>query len=124
MRKRINHRLMDAGVTIIDPATTYVGARAIVGQDTVLYPSVILEGETEIGKDCVIGANCRLVDAKIGNKVSIQSSTILESRVDDYTNVGPYAYIRPGSQIGKHCKVGDFVEVKNSTMGDGARLPI
>jgi len=121
MRKRINHRLMDAGVTIIDPATTYVGARAIVGQDTVLYPSVILEGETEIGKDCVIGANCRLVDAKIGNKVSIQSSTILESRVDDYTNVGPYAYIRPGSQIGKHCKVGDFVEVKNSTMGDGAK---
>ncbi|WP_414151183.1 bifunctional UDP-N-acetylglucosamine diphosphorylase/glucosamine-1-phosphate N-acetyltransferase GlmU [Acetobacterium carbinolicum] len=121
MRKRINHRLMDAGVTIIDPATTYVGARAIVGQDTVLYPGVILEGETEIGKDCVIGANCRLVDAKIGNKVSIQSSTILESRVDDYTNVGPYAYIRPGSQIGKHCKVGDFVEVKNSTMGDGAK---
>lgn len=121
MRKRINCKLMDAGVTIIDPATTYVGARVRVGQDTVLYPGVILEGETEIGKDCVIGANSRLVDTKIGNKVNIQSSTILQSSVDDYTNVGPYAYIRPGSQIGKHCKVGDFVEVKNSTMGDGAK---
>jgi bifunctional UDP-N-acetylglucosamine pyrophosphorylase/glucosamine-1-phosphate N-acetyltransferase len=121
MRKRINHKMMDAGVTIIDPATTYVGARVAVGQDTILYPGVILEGATAIGKDCVIGANSRLVDTKIGNNVTIQSSTILESSVDDYTNVGPYAYIRPGSQIGKHCKVGDFVEVKNSTMGDGAK---
>ena len=121
MRKRINHNLMEVGVTIIDPATTYVGARVQVGQDTVLYPGVILEGATEIGKDCVIGANSRLVDAKIGNKVTIQSSTILESSIDDYTTVGPYAFIRPGSQIGKHCKVGDFVEVKNSTMGDGAK---
>lgn len=121
MRKRINHKLMDAGVTIIDPATTYVGARVQVGQDTVLYPGVILEGATEIGKDCVIGANSRLVDTKIGNNVTIQSSTILDSSVDDFTTVGPYAYIRPGSQIGKHCKVGDFVEVKNSTMGDGAK---
>jgi len=121
MRKRINHKLMDAGVTIIDPATTYVGARVRVGQDTILYPGVILEGATEIGKDCVIGANSRLVDTKIGNNVTIQSSTILDSSIDDYTNVGPYAYIRPGSQIGKRCKIGDFVEVKNSTMGDGAK---
>lgn len=121
MRKRINHKLMDAGVTMIDPATTYVGNRVLVGQDTILYPGVILEGETVIGKDCEIGANSRLVHTKIGNNVTIQSSTILDSSVDDYTTVGPYAYIRPGSQIGKHCKVGDFVEVKNSTMGDGAK---
>ncbi|MDP2843036.1 MAG: bifunctional UDP-N-acetylglucosamine diphosphorylase/glucosamine-1-phosphate N-acetyltransferase GlmU [Acetobacterium sp.] len=121
MRKRINQRLMEAGVTIIDPAATYVGSRVQVGQDTILYPGVILDGATEIGKDCVIGANSRLVDTKIGNNVTIQSSTILESSIDDYTNVGPYAYIRPGSQIGKHCKVGDFVEIKNSTMADGAK---
>ncbi|WP_296556974.1 bifunctional UDP-N-acetylglucosamine diphosphorylase/glucosamine-1-phosphate N-acetyltransferase GlmU [uncultured Acetobacterium sp.] len=121
MRKRINRRLMEAGVTIIDPAATYVGSRVQVGQDTILYPGVILDGATEIGKDCVIGANSRLVDTKIGNNVTIQSSTILESSIDDYTNVGPYAYIRPGSQIGKHCKVGDFVEIKNSTMADGAK---
>ncbi|MBI4855419.1 MAG: bifunctional UDP-N-acetylglucosamine diphosphorylase/glucosamine-1-phosphate N-acetyltransferase GlmU [Acetobacterium woodii] len=121
MRKRINRKLMDAGVTMIDPATTYVGNRVLVGQDTILYPGVILEGETVIGEDCLIGANSRLVHTKIGNNVTIQSSTILESSVDDYTSVGPYAYIRPGSEIGKHCKVGDFVEVKNSTMADGAK---
>nr|WP_320027038.1 bifunctional UDP-N-acetylglucosamine diphosphorylase/glucosamine-1-phosphate N-acetyltransferase GlmU [uncultured Acetobacterium sp.] len=121
MRKRINHKLMDAGVTMIDPATTYVGNRVLVGQDTILYPGVILEGETVIGENCLIGANSRLVHTKIGNNVTIQSSTILESGVDDYTTVGPYAYIRPGSEIGKHCKVGDFVEVKNSTMADGAK---
>ncbi|WP_041669131.1 bifunctional UDP-N-acetylglucosamine diphosphorylase/glucosamine-1-phosphate N-acetyltransferase GlmU [Acetobacterium woodii] len=121
MRKRTNGKLMDAGVTMIDPITTYIDSQVSVGQDTILYPGVILEGPTVIGKDCVIGANSRLVNVKIGHNVNIQSSTIIDSSVDDYTNVGPYAYIRPGSQIGKHCKVGDFVEVKNSTMGDGAK---
>ncbi len=121
MRKRINGKLMDAGVTMIDPITTYVDSQVLVGQDTILYPGVILEGSTVIGKDCVIGANSRLANVKIGHNVNIQSSTIVDSSVDDYTNVGPYAYIRPGSQIGKHCKVGDFVEVKNSTMADGAK---
>lgn len=121
MRKRINRKLMDAGVTMIDPATTYISSQTIVGQDTILYPGVILEGETAIGSNTTIGANSRLVNAKIGNDVTIQISTILDSEVDDGTSIGPYAYIRPGSKIGKHCKVGDFVEVKNSTMGDGAK---
>lgn len=121
MRKRINEKLMEAGVTMIDPITTYIDSQVLVGQDTILYPGVMLEGDTVIGKDCVIGANSRLVNVKIGHNVNIQSSTIIDSSVDDYTDVGPYAYIRPGSQIGKHCKVGDFVEVKNSTMGDGAK---
>lgn len=106
---------------MIDPTTTYISRQTLIGQDTILYPGVILEGTCIIGKDCIIGANSRLVNAKIGNNVIIQNSIILDSSVDDYTNVGPYAYIRPGSQIGKHCKVGDFVEVKNSTMGDGAK---
>lgn len=121
MRKRLNRKLMEAGVTMIDPANTYVSSQTQIGQDTILYPGVILEGECIIGKDCLIGANSRLVNGKIGNNVTIQNSTILDSAVDDYTSVGPYAYIRPGSQIGKHCKVGDFVEVKNSIMGDGAK---
>lgn len=121
MRKRINTRHMENGVMIIDPAATYISNEVMVGQDSTLYPGVILEGKTVIGKDCLIGANSRLVNAKIGNQVTIQNSTILDSSVDDNTNVGPYAYIRPGSRIGKHCKVGDFVEVKNSTMADGAK---
>lgn len=121
MRKRINIRLMEDGVVMIDPTTTYISCEAIVGQDSTLYPGVILEGKTVIGKDCLIGANSRLVNAEIGNHVTIQNSTILDSSVDDGTSIGPYAYIRPGSRIGKHCKVGDFVEVKNSTMADGAK---
>jgi len=121
MRKRINQKLMAAGVTMIDPATTYISSQTTIGQDTILYPGVILEGETVIGHDTTIGANSHLVNAKIGNHVTIQNSTILDSAVDDATSVGPYAYIRPGSRIGKHCKVGDFVEVKNSIMGDGAK---
>lgn len=121
MRKRINQKLMAAGVTMIDPATTYISSQTTIGQDTILYPGVILEGETVIGHDTTIGANSHLVNAKIGDHVTIQNSTILDSAVDDATSVGPYAYIRPGSRIGKHCKVGDFVEVKNSIMGDGAK---
>ncbi|MBK5243460.1 MAG: bifunctional UDP-N-acetylglucosamine diphosphorylase/glucosamine-1-phosphate N-acetyltransferase GlmU [Eubacteriaceae bacterium] len=121
MRKRINTKLMDNGVVMIDPAATYISNEVMVGQDSTLYPGVILEGKTVIGKDCLIGANSRLVNAIIGNQVTIRNSTILDSSVDDNTSVGPYAYIRPGSRIGKHCKVGDFVEVKNSTMADGAK---
>lgn len=121
MRKRINTRHMENGVVMIDPATTYISNEVMVGQDSTLYPGVILEGKTVIGKDCLIGANSCLVNAEIGNHVTIQNSTIWDSSVDDDTVVGPYAYIRPGSRIGKHCKVGDFVEVKNSTMADGAK---
>jgi len=121
MKKRINSSLMDNGVIMIDPGATYIGCEVIVGQDSTLYPGVILEGKTIIGKDCLIGANSRLVNAEIGDHVTIQNSTILDSSVDDDTSVGPYAYIRPGSRIGKHCKVGDFVEVKNSAMADGSK---
>ncbi|KNZ43296.1 bifunctional UDP-N-acetylglucosamine diphosphorylase/glucosamine-1-phosphate N-acetyltransferase GlmU [Acetobacterium bakii] len=121
MRKRINAKLMDVGVIMIDPAATYIGWDVIVGQDTTLYPGVILEGKTVIGKDCLIGANSRLVNMEIGDAVTIHNSTLLDSSVGDNTSVGPYAYVRPGSQIGRHCKVGDFVEVKNSTMADGAK---
>ncbi len=109
------------GVVMLDPATTYIQDTVAVGQDTTLYPGVILEGGTVIGRNCIIGANSRLVDAVIGDNVEIQNSTILKSSVDAGTKVGPYAYIRPGRVIGKACKVGDFVEVKNSIMGDGAK---
>lgn len=121
MRKRINRKLMDAGVTMIDPLTTYISSDVVIGQDTIVYPGAILEGKTVVGCDCIIGANCRLVDAQIGDGVTMYQSTILSSSVDNGTNVGPYAYIRPGSQIGKNCKVGDFVEVKNSHMADGSK---
>lgn len=122
MRGRINYRHMLGGVTVIDPLNTYIGGDVIIGIDTVIYPGVILEGKTVIGKNAVIGHNSRLVDAVIGDGVDIWSSTIINSSVGEGTHVGPYAYIRPDSSVGKGCKVGDFVELKKAVIGDGTKL--
>lgn len=118
MRKRINTRAMDKGAILIDPNATYIGDEVVIGQDSIILPGTILEGKTIIGQESVIGPNSRLVNAVIGDCVRVEQSTVLDSEIGQATNVGPYAYIRPGSKIGKHCKVGDFVEVKNSTMDD------
>ena len=86
-----------------------------------LYPGVQIEGKSRIGENCTIGANSRIVSSEIGDNVEIQFSTILESRIDEGSKIGPYAYLRPKSIIGKHVKIGDFVEVKNSTIGDHSK---
>lgn len=122
MRERINLSHMLNGVTVINPQNTYIDADVCIGADTVIYPGSILEGKTQIGKNVLVGANCRLVDAKIADGVDIQSSTIISSFVDEGTHVGPYAYIRPDSSVGKNCKVGDFVELKKAQIGDGTKL--
>lgn len=121
MRRRINTSLMEAGAIIIDPENTYLSAETKVGKDTVVYPGVITEGRVVIGENCIIGHNSRIVNSTIVDGVDIQISTILDSFVDENTHVGPYAYLRPNSHIGKNVKVGDFVEVKNSVMKDGAK---
>ena len=121
MRKRINQKHMEKGVTIINPDNTYIESSVIIGRDTTIYPGVIIEGDTIIGEDCCIGQNSRIVNSKIGNNVEIQSSTIIDSSVDDLSKIGPYAYLRPNSHIGKNVKIGDFVEVKNSIIGDNSK---
>jgi len=121
LRKKILQNLMLNGVTIIDPASTYIDEDVQIGIDTVVYPGTIIEGKTVIGENCTIGPNARIVSARIGNNVEINSSVILESIVDDNTHVGPFAYIRPESKIGKNVKIGDFVEVKKSVIGDGTK---
>lgn len=121
MRRRINTSLMEAGAIIIDPENTYLSAETKVGKDTVVYPGVITEGRVVIAENCIIGHNSRIVNSTIADGVDIQISTILDSFVDENTHVGPYAYLRPNSHIGKNVKVGDFVEVKNSVMKDGAK---
>lgn len=121
MRSRINTRLMEQGAIMIDPEAAYIDDTVEIGTDTIIYPGAVLEGQTRIGRSCVIGQGSRLVDAVIADGVDIQSSTILDSSVNTGTHVGPYAYIRPGSVIGRNAKVGDFVEVKNSVMKDGAK---
>ena len=114
---------MENGVTIIDPANTYIDPGVKIGMDTVILPGCVLEGDTVIGEDCEVGPHTRLTDMKLGNGVKIQQTIALESEIGDGAVVGPFAYIRPNCHIGNRVKVGDFVEVKNSTIGDGTKIP-
>lgn len=121
--RRIERNLeyLDAGVVFIDLKAVYIDEGVRIGKGTVIYPCVVLEGDVEIGENCTIGQNTRIKDSIVGNGTSIQSSVILESKVGNETSVGPFAYLRPNSEIGSHCKVGDFVEIKNSRLDDGAK---
>lgn len=121
--RRIERNLeyLDAGVVFIDLKAVYIDEGVRIGKGTVIYPCVVLEGDVEIGENCTIGQNTRIKDSIIGNGTSIQSSVILESKVGNETSVGPFAYLRPNSEIGSYCKVGDFVEIKNSRLDDGAK---
>ncbi|ABR46393.1 UDP-N-acetylglucosamine pyrophosphorylase [Alkaliphilus metalliredigens QYMF] len=121
MQRRIVKKHMEAGVTFIDPQSTYIEKTVKVGMDTILHPGVILKGATEIGEDCIIGHNSRIENSILKNGIEVQSSTIIESTIDDHATIGPYAYLRPQSHIGKHVKVGDFVEVKNATIDDHSK---
>ena len=123
LRQRKCHEVMLAGVTLIDPATTYIGADVVIGNDTIIYPNVILEGSTVIGSDNIIGMNCRFVDSKIGDSNEIQSTTIVESTVGNDCKIGPMAYLRPGTVLSDGVKIGDFVEVKKSQIGTGTKIP-
>lgn len=121
-RKNINLAHMDNGVIIMDPENTYISPGTIIGKGTVVYPNNYIEGVTKIGENCEIGPNNRITDAVIGDDVNIQYSVVTKSEVGSETNVGPFAYIRPGSKIGKHAKIGDFVEIKNSNLGDNTKV--
>ncbi|MGC5326796.1 bifunctional UDP-N-acetylglucosamine diphosphorylase/glucosamine-1-phosphate N-acetyltransferase GlmU [Brevibacillus sp. SYSU BS000544] len=123
MRKRINENHMRNGVTIIDPASTYIESGVIIGSDTLLYPGTILRGNTEIGANCVIGPQTDLSNVVVKDDVSITYSVLVESIVEEKATVGPYAYVRPGSHIGPQVKVGDFVELKNAKLGKGTKVP-
>ena len=122
-RARIERNLayMEKGVTFIDARTAYIDEGVRIGAGTVIYPCVVIEGDVEIGENCVIGQNSRIKDSVIGSGTSVQSSVVLDSTIGKDTSVGPFAYLRPGSQVGNGCKVGDFVEIKNSKLGDGAK---
>ena len=122
LRKRINQFHLDNGVTLIDPNTTYIGVNAIIGKDTVIYPNNIIEGNTKIGEGCTILQNSRIKDSIIEDNVEIQASVILDSKIGKNTTVGPFAYIRPESTIGEGVRIGDFVEVKKSSIGNETKV--
>ena len=122
MQKRIKKKWMLEGVTMISPASIYIEIDVQIGKDTFIYPNSILQGDTIIGEACVIGPSADIKNSTISNGVSVKHSTIVDSKVDDESAIGPYAYLRPKSDIGKHVKIGDFVEVKNSKVGDHSKV--
>ena len=118
----IKKHWMLEGVTLILPDSIYIEKNVVIGADTIIEQGTQLKGKTYIGEDCMIGPYAEVVDSVIKNNVKIKHSTVLESEIDEKTVVGPYAYLRPKSIIGKDVKIGDFVEVKNSTVGDGSKI--
>ncbi len=122
MQRRILNEIMYSGVTVIDPNTTYVQAGVVIGQDSVIYPQTTLQGKTMIGKNCVLRPGCRLENAVVQDNVTIEASVVVDSEIGSKTTVGPNAYIRANSKVGCSCRVGDFVEIKNSTIGDGTKM--
>lgn len=123
LRRRINAAWMRAGVTMVDPARTYVDAAVELSPDVRLLPGTILEGRTTVASGAVIGPDTRLVDAVVGEGAEIQSSVVHEAEVGPDVHVGPFAHLRPGTVLARGAKVGSFVETKNADVGEGAKLP-
>lgn len=123
MRERILDKLMDSGVTIMDPASTFIEASVKIGRDTIIYPYTWLEGNTVIGEDCEIGPNARFTDVEIGNNCNLHFIYGHECKVMDDVTAGPYVHLRPNTVIYNKVKIGNFVEVKNSNVGVGTKLP-
>lgn len=118
MRSRILHDLMLSGVTIEDPANTYVEAGVTIGQDTTLLPLTRLAGKTTIGEGCILGPNANITDATIGDNVKARACFVESSVVGDNCKIGPFAHIRPGSRLEAGARIGNFVEINRSTLGE------
>jgi len=122
LRWRILERLMLSGVTIVDPANTYVDADVQIGQDTTVYPNTYILGSTVIGEECEIGPMARIENSHIGHRTRVLASQVVESRLGDDVRVGPFANLRPGTVVGHHSKIGDFVEVKNAIIEENVSM--
>jgi bifunctional UDP-N-acetylglucosamine pyrophosphorylase / glucosamine-1-phosphate N-acetyltransferase len=123
MRRRINVRHMLDGVTIVDPASTFVDAGVTIGRDTILHPMTHLHGTTSIGEGAEIGPNVRLVDTTVGDGATILNAVATEASVGAWAQVGPFAYLRPGAVLEEGAKAGTYVEVKKSRIGKGSKVP-
>jgi len=122
LRDRKNGELMAAGVTIVDPRATWIDPDVAVGADTVLHPGVYLQGRTTIGSRCELHSNVRVVDSSIDDDVFVNSfCLIVESRVRSGARIGPFAHIRPQSEVGEQAHVGNFVELKKTVLGRGSK---
>ena len=122
LRRRINRELMLSGVTLIDPDAVYIDASVTVEPDVTIYPGVTLEGSTAIKTGAVLYPGSRIANSTIGADTSVQNSVVIDSTVGENSTIGPYAYLRPHSIVGNGCRVGDFVELKNAQIKDGAKV--
>lgn len=123
IRLCVNYALEDKGVEFLDVNNTYIDYGVNIDKGTVIYPNVVIEGDTEIGENCIIGAGCNIRSSKIGSGCSLQYVFATEAQVDDNVSIGPFVNLRPKTHIYPNCKIGDFVEVKNSNVGTGTKLP-
>lgn len=121
MKKRINEEHMRNGVTIMDPSNTYIGTDVRIGADSIIHPGTILSGNTIIGSDCVIGPHTEISDCHVGDQSVIKQSAAHDSHIGSQVNIGPFAHIRPQSDIHDEVKIGNFVEVKKSVFGKGSK---
>lgn len=107
----------------MDPASTFIDSDVLIGHDTIILPFTIIEGNSRLGERCEIGPGTRISDSIIGNEVKIESSRLIQATVADRCNIGPFAYLRPETTLQEGVKVGDFVEIKKSTIGTGSKIP-
>lgn len=121
MRSRINELHMRNGVTLIDPKNTYIDAEVEIGQDTTILPGTIITGKTIIGSECQIGPNSEIKHCVIGDKTEIRQSVAHHSVIGSEVAIGPFAHIRPESNIGNQAKIGNFVEIKKTVFGQGSK---
>lgn len=122
VRDRINRKWMQDGVSMLDPFTTFVGSDVTLGRDTVLYPNVRIEGGTAIGDACTIYPGCRIKDSVIASNVTVKDHSVIEeSEIASGASIGPFAHLRPGAVVKERAKIGNFVEIKKSTIGEGSK---
>jgi bifunctional UDP-N-acetylglucosamine pyrophosphorylase / glucosamine-1-phosphate N-acetyltransferase len=121
MKKRINEFHMRNGVSLIDPDNTYIGPDVTIGQDTVIFPGTTISGTTAIGSECQLGPNSEISDCEIGNNTVIRQSAAYNSKIGSEVNIGPFAHIRPDSDIHDEVKIGNFVEIKKAVFGRGSK---
>lgn len=126
-RRILNDRLLTAamlsGVTVIDPATTWVDVTVTFEQDAVVHPGTQLHGTTHLGEGCEVGPNSRLTDTRVGAGARVDNTVAVSSDVGPEASVGPYAYLRPGSRLARKAKIGTYVETKNASIGEGTKVP-
>ncbi len=122
LRERIRNTLMLSGVTMIHPPSIFIDEQASIGQDTVIYPNTHILGGTTVGRECAIGPNAVLRDATVGDRCSIVASFVEDSHIEEDSSVGPLAHLRSGTRVGRRARVGNFAEIKNSRLGNGAMV--